>query len=85
MVDKAATTAIARPSVYRWVSVGLFMLLGVSSFMAMLALGLLLPTMSEDLSMSPGQQGVLSSADSGPISWWVFLLDGGPRSSAPGR
>lgn len=69
MTEEAAPASTARPSAYRWVSVGLFLLLGVSSFMVHLALGLLLPAISDDLGLSPVQQGVLSSA-----AFWASLV-----------
>ena len=85
MTEEAASAATGRPSAYRWVSVGLFLLLGVSSFMVQLALGLLLPAISDDLGLSPSQQGILSSAAfwanlvvAIPLGWWASRF--GPRA-----
>ena len=78
MTENVATAGFARPSAYRWVSVGLFLLLGVSSFMVHLALGLLLPAINSDLGLSPSQQGIVSSAAfwaslvlAIPVGWWA--------------
>ena len=85
MAEYAPPTEAARPSAYRWVSVGLFLLLGVSSFMVQLTLGLLLPAISDDLGLSPGEQGILSSAAfwanliiAIPVGWWASRF--GPRA-----
>ena len=66
------------PSNYRWVVMGLWMLSGVSGFMVLSTLGILLPAISADLHISPLQQGLLgSSAFWGnialaiPLSWWT--------------
>ena len=54
---------------YRWVVVSLYMLATVSSQMVMITLGILLPAISTDLSLSPGQQGLLGS-----ISYWAPIV-----------
>ena len=63
---------------YRWVVMGLFSACFTTGGMFTFTLGLLLPSISADLSLSPGQQGLLgSSAFWGslalgvPITWWV--------------
>ncbi len=65
-------------SSYRWVVVGIWMVSGVSGFMVLATLGILLPSISADLNISPLQQGLLgSSAFWGnivlaiPLSWWT--------------
>lgn len=65
-------------SSYRWVVMGLWALAGVSGFMVMSTVGILLPSISADLGLSPGEQGILgSSAFWGnivlaiPLSWWM--------------
>ena len=54
---------------YRWVVVSLYMLATVSSQMVMITLGILLPSISADLSLSPAQQGLLGS-----ISYWAPII-----------
>jgi ACS family hexuronate transporter-like MFS transporter len=63
---------------YRWVVMGLFSTCQTTGWMFPSTLGLLLPAISADLSLSPSQQGLLSSsafwgnlALGIPISWWV--------------
>ncbi|MCH7713879.1 MAG: hypothetical protein IIC99_09680, partial [Chloroflexi bacterium] len=72
-----STEPLAPPSNYRWVVMGLWMTSGVSGFMVLSTLGILLPSISADLHISPFQQGLLgSSAFWGnialaiPLSWW---------------
>ena len=66
------------PSNYRWVVMGLWMLSGVSGFMVLSTLGILLPAISADLHISPLQQGLLGSAAfwgnialAISLSWWT--------------
>ena len=73
------------PSSYRWVVMGLWMTSGVSGFMVLATLGILLPAISADLHISPFQQGLLgSSAFWGnialaiPLSWWTSRY--GPKA-----
>ncbi len=68
----------AEVSSYRWVVMGLWTLSGVSGFMVMSTVGILLPSISAELHLSPGEQGILgSSAFWGnmvlaiPLSWWM--------------
>ena len=63
---------------YRWVVIGVWFMGSVSAFMTMSTLGILLPAISLELSLSPAQQGLLaSSAFWGnlvlaiPLSWWA--------------
>ena len=63
---------------YRWVVLGWWLFCSVSSFMIAGTIGILLPSISSDLHISPGLQGVLSSAAlwgnvvlAIPLSWWV--------------
>ena len=79
------STSIPSPSSYRWVVMGLWMLSGVSGFMVLSTLGILLPSISSDLHISPLQQGLLgSSAFWGnialaiPLSWWTSRY--GPKA-----
>ena len=77
--------SIPPPSSYRWVVMGIWMLSGVSGFMVLATLGILLPAISADLHISPLQQGLLgSSAFWGnialaiPMSWWTSRY--GPKA-----
>ena len=80
-----STEPLAPPSNYRWVVMGLWMTSGVSGFMVLSTLGILLPSISADLHISPFQQGLLgSSAFWGnialaiPLSWWTSRY--GPKA-----
>ena len=73
-----SSASVTPPSSYRWVVMGLWMVSGVSGFMVLSTLGILLPAISADLQISPLQQGLLgSSAFWGnialaiPLSWWT--------------
>jgi len=66
------------PSNYRWVVMGLWLFSSVSGFMVLLTLGILLPVISDDMKLSPGQQGLLGSASHWgnialaiPLSLWT--------------
>ena len=79
------SVSVQAPSPYRWVVMGLWMLSGVSGFMVLSTLGILLPAISADLHISPLQQGLLgSSAFWGnivlaiPLSWWTSRY--GPKA-----
>ena len=70
---------------YRWVVVGLWMVAGVSGFMVLSTVGILLPSISADLDLSPSKQGLLGSAAfwgnitlAIPMSWWTSRY--GPRA-----
>ena len=69
-----------RPSLFghRWTILGLLLLASVAAFMMAITVGVLLPSISADLDLSPTQQGFLgSSAFVGnlllaiPLSWWT--------------
>tara|TARA_Y100000588_G_scaffold393098_1_gene507569 strand:- start:3852 stop:5090 length:1239 start_codon:yes stop_codon:yes gene_type:complete len=47
---------------YRWVVYGLFVVCNTFGFLVANTIGILLPSITEDLSLSPTQQGMLSSA-----------------------
>ena len=47
---------------YRWLVMGLWLLSSVSGFMVIYTLGILLPVISDDLNLSPAEQGLLGSA-----------------------
>lgn len=75
----AQTTEVTEPaSGYRWVVMGLWLFCSVSAFMVVATLGILLPAISAELDLSPGQQGMLASsafwgnfALAIPLSWWT--------------
>ncbi|PKB67439.1 MAG: hypothetical protein BZY81_04730 [SAR202 cluster bacterium Io17-Chloro-G4] len=61
---------------YRWAIICVWLFSSVSSFMVLNTLGILLPAISAELSLSPGQQGLLGSAShwgnialAAPLSW----------------
>ena len=63
---------------YRWVVLGSWLLSGVACFMVVSTFGLLLPSISSELHLTPGQQGLLGSAAfwgnltlAIPLSWWT--------------
>ena len=63
---------------HRWTILGLLLVASVAAFMMAITVGVLLPSISADLSLSPTQQGILgSSAFVGnlvlalPLSWWT--------------
>ena len=65
-------------SSYRWVVMGSWLTCSVCSFMIVATIGILLPAISSDLHLAPGQQGLLSSAAlwgnltlAIPLGWWV--------------
>ncbi len=69
-----------RPGVFghRWTILGVLLVASVAAFMMAITVGVLLPSISADLSLSPTQQGILgSSAFVGnlvlalPLSWWT--------------
>ena len=69
---------------YRWVVVGLWLVCTVSGFMVVSTIGILLPSITSELRLSPGQQGILGSsafwgvAIAIPLSWWSSRF--GPKS-----
>ena len=67
-----------RLSRYRWVAIGAWFFSSVSGFMVLNTIGILLPSISSELQIQPGQQGILvSSAFWGnlvlaiPLIWWI--------------
>jgi ACS family glucarate transporter-like MFS transporter len=73
-----------RGSRYAWFVVGLWMACTLIGFVVVFNLGILLPAISDDLELSPGEQGVLGSAAfwgnialTIPIGWWTMRL--GPK------
>ena len=71
-------------SSYRWVVIGVWFTSSVAGFMVISTLGILLPSISADLGLSPSQQGLLGSAAfwgslvlAIPLSWWTSRF--GPK------
>ena len=69
---------MAKTLTHRWTILGLLLVASVSAFMMAITVGILLPSISADLSLSPAQQGLVgSSAFVGnlvlalPLSWWT--------------
>ncbi len=65
-------------TVYRWLVIGLWLVCSVTGFMVAATIGIMLPAISSDLGLSPGQQGMLGSsafwgnvALAVPLSWWT--------------
>ena len=76
---------LGQDSGYRWVVFGLWSLSGVAGFMVVSSLGILLPAISSEFHLSPGQQGLLGSAAfwgsfalAIPLSWWTSRY--GPKA-----
>ena len=67
-------------SSYRWTVIGIWLFSSVSSFMVLNTLGILLPAISAELSLSPTQQGLLGSA-----SHWGNIVLAIPLSWATSR
>lgn len=72
-------------SSYRWVVIGVWFTSSVAGFMVISTLGILLPSISADLGLSPSQQGLLGSAAfwgnlvlAIPLSWWTSRF--GPKA-----
>ena len=69
---------MTNPLRHRWAIMGLWLLASVAGFMMVISVGLLLPSISADLGLTPTQQGFYGSAAflgnlflTLPISWWV--------------
>ena len=69
---------MTNPMRHRWAIMGLWLLSSVAAFMMVISVGLLLPSISADLGLTPTQQGFYGSAAflgnlflTLPISWWV--------------
>lgn len=65
-------------SAQRWVVMGLWFVCSVSGFMVVSTIGILMPSISSDLDLSPGQQGFVGSAAflgnlflAVPLGWWT--------------
>ena len=63
---------------YGWVVIGLYIFGSLTGFIAVVNVGVLLPSISSEFGLSPGQQGVLSSSASWgelalaiPLGWWL--------------
>ncbi len=63
---------------YGWVVVGLWLSSTLSGFVVIFNIGILLPSITEDMGLSPGQQGLLGSAAfwgnlflAIPLGWWT--------------
>ena len=70
-------------TVHRWLVIGLWLLCSVTGFMVAATIGIMLPAISSDLDLSPGQQGMLGSsafwgnlALAVPLSWWTSRSTG---------
>lgn len=71
------TTSEAAPA-YRWVVMGAWVSATVLAFMIISTIGILMPAISEELGLSPFQQGMLGSAAywgnlalAIPVGWWA--------------
>ena len=51
--------AVTKDGGYRWVVINIWHFASVSAFMVIYTMGILLPTITDDLSLSPSQQGLL--------------------------
>jgi MFS family permease len=68
---------MSRPS-YGWVVVGLWLISTMTGFVILFNIGILMPSIAEDLGLSPSQQGMLGAASSWgnlfltlPLGWWT--------------
>jgi len=61
-VENLITINQQKSSSYRWVVYGLFVICNTFGFLVANTIGILLPSITEDLNLSPTQQGMLSSA-----------------------
>ena len=61
-VESLITTNQEKSSSYRWVVYGLFVICNTFGFLVANTIGILLPSITTDLNLSPTQQGMLSSA-----------------------
>jgi MFS family permease len=68
---------MSRPS-YGWFVIGLWMASTMTGFVILFNIGILMPSIAEDLNLSPGQQGMLGAASSIgnlvlalPLGWWT--------------
>lgn len=82
---KTARPVPAQGSARAWVVIGLWVVTSLLGFVAIFNLGILLPGISADLDLSPGEQGILSSAGfwgnlalAIPVGWWTTRF--GPKA-----
>ena len=76
------TSADSEASSYRYVIVGVIALATFMNFLVLFNLGVLLPSISDDLNLSPLEQGWLGSSAlianlvfALPLGWWLSRLD----------
>ena len=69
---------------YRWVMLALWIVSGTTGFVVLSSVGVLLPSITTELSLSPSQQGLLGSAPfwgtlglTIPLAWWASRF--GPK------
>ena len=69
---------MTNPLRHRWAIMGLWLLASVAGIMMVISVGILLPSISADLGLSPTRQGFYGSAAflgnlflALPVSWWV--------------
>ena len=61
-MHQSSQEPLTKDPAYRWVVISICMVANVSSQMVIMTLGILLPAITADLALSPGEQGLLSSA-----------------------
>ena len=78
MSQVAGETMQESASAYRWVVMGIWVSATVVAFMIVSTIGILMPGISEELGLSPFQQGMLGSAAywgnltmAIPVGWWA--------------
>ncbi len=78
MSSVAAESAPESASGYRWVVMGIWLTSSVVAFMIISTIGILMPAISDELGLSPFQQGMLGSAAywgnltlAIPVGWWA--------------
>ena len=78
MSSVAVETPPESAPAYRWVVMGIWITSSVAAFMIIATIGILMPAISEELGLSPFQQGMLGSAAywgnlslAIPIGWWA--------------
>ena len=69
---------VADASLYRWVVYSVFITCNTAGFLIANTIGILLPSITNDISLSPTEQGILSSAPFWAnlmlmvvVSWWT--------------
>ena len=74
---ESSTMSEAAPG-YRWVVMGIWISATVAAFMIISTIGILMPAISDELGLSPFQQGMLGSAAywgnltlAIPVGWWA--------------